>query len=49
MLSQHVFDRLPTEMGNKLQEQTDHGMMTDGSDLVFYRLLTMSIRIQSVE
>ena len=43
------FDRLPTEMKNRLQERTDHGMMADGSPLEFYGLLTLPVRIQSVQ
>ena len=49
LLSRHVFDRLPTEMKNRLQERTDHGMMADGSPLEFYGLLTLPVRIRSVQ
>ena len=49
LLSRHVFDRLPAGLKAQLVERTDYGTMADGSRLNFHGMLTVPIRVRSVQ
>ncbi|XP_067951770.1 uncharacterized protein [Watersipora subatra] len=49
LLSRHVFDRLPAGMKAQLVKRTDYGTMADGSRLNFHGMLTVPIRVRSVQ
>ena len=42
LLSKHLFDRLPAETRQRLGQCDSHGLMADGTELLFYGVLQIS-------
>ena len=49
LLSKHVFDRLPERVKSGLEESDSHGVMADGTQLPFYGVLRLPLRVREVK
>ena len=49
LLSMHVFDRLPERVSNVLEKSDSHGIMADGTQLPFYGVLRLPLRVRDVK
>ena len=49
LLSKQVFDRLPERVKNCLEESDSHGIMADGTQLPFYGILRLPLRVRDVK
>ena len=46
--SKNVFDRLPQRIKNGLKERDSHGIMDEGTQLLFYDVLKLPLRVNEV-
>lgn len=49
LISKHVFDRLPTDVKERLQESDTHGVMADGTQLPFYGIIKLPFRLRDLK
>ena len=49
LLSKHVFERLPERVKNGLEDSDSHGIMADRTQLPFYGVLRLPLRVRDVK
>ena len=49
LLFKHVFDRLPVRVKNGLEKSNSPGIMADGTQLPFYGVLRLPLRVREVK
>lgn len=48
LLSKIVFDRLPNRTKQTIQESQSHGALTDGTQLTFYGIIRLPMRVRNI-
>ena len=49
LLSKQVFDRLPGRIRDLLEESDSHGLLADGTQLPFYGVIRLQVRVRDVK
>ena len=49
LLSKHVLDQLPEQIKSGVEESDSHGIMADGTQLPFYGVLRLPLRVRDVK
>ena len=49
LLGKHIFERLPMQVRQGLQECHSHGVMADGTHMPFYGMISLELRLRDVK